>query len=788
MTHTLRLVIVVLATLVSGLMLATPAAHAGTYTVRACEAGAGTGVNYLFGNTSGGAGAANPTCTYGYGLHTVIYGGALLWANGSLTFNAPAGTAVTNITLSNYTEWQGGGFARQIDDGVNNFYGGLLYDSFWVSTHGWDTPSLNTWTSSVRLISYCAANPQCTGNNANTRWSDIAIQLYNGSAPGFTHADGLWQNNGWVRGQQNIYLGASDDVGIKRLGVQRGADGGYAIYDEAYPGCDYHYAVPCGSSAGWRSVNLSSTPDGARGLRVFAIDAADNLAVADKTMYVDNTPPTATWSRSAGVYSKTARWTVTDASSGVKASSLQAQYSINGGATWSAMVNGALSGSTYTADLPATANNGTYMVRMTATDNATDWSGTGNATTTAWSQMAYDANAPEAPVDLAISPTTWSNNATFSLSWTNPVQSYAPIVAAHIERCSITTAVCSTTRVAGSDISSAAVVVPSYGEYEYRVWLEDSEGNASATNASAAVTARYGYAPIFSGTTSIDGDPQRGRTLTVDLASLSAVPSADLQYAWEREVNGVWQDIGEVSLTYIPTVADVGHRLRVRASASNELGSSESISTPTEPIAPSLDAESPAQLLDADRVGRTARYLSGEWTGAEPIAYGSVTFWSCSEPLALDASNQVQCEAVPGYIDTAVTEMPVDAELAGRYLAVTQPVGDRFGSDLIVARSTTPVMSLAEGAQVGKHLRVLSTSWSGSTLRIYARCYTQAPCVGQVTSDPAVSGSPSYTIPGASTRTITMSFADIMGDLRATSNILRLRGAEYLVTVRFARP
>ncbi len=776
-----------------GATCAAPAgvAHAGYYNVYACESGAGTGVNYLFGNTSGGAGAANPGCTYGYGLHTVIYGGALLWANGSLTFNAPAGTAITQVSLSNYTEWQGGGFARQIDDGVTAYYGGALYDSFWVSTHGWDTPTLNTWTGSIRLISFCAANPQCTGNNANTRWSDIRVQLYNGTNPGFTAADGLWQNNGWVRGQHYLGLASTDDVGVKRQGVQRGADGGYAIYDETYTSCDYHYAIPCPSASKTNSVNLSSTPDGARGLRVFSFDSADNLALAEKTIYVDNTPPVVTPASGTSPYDNAASWTVSDASSGLKVAALTPQYSSNGGQSWQAMTGGTLVGSTYTARLPSGASDGTYQVRLTAADNAADWWGTPNSATSTTSSMTFDSTPPAAPTNLVISPAQWSASDAFTLTWANPPSQTAPIAGAHIRRCpaGVETG-CSTTYVAGANLESASVVVPGIGEYDYSVWLQDSEGNANAANRAGPARARRGQAPEVASAPAIDGIAQQGRTLNASSPTIVGTPSPNLQRRWEREVAGQWEVIdNESSASYTLTAADVGHRVRHRLSATNVLGDDAAVSEPTSEVAPALASTASASLVNADEVGRVALYDRGAWVGAGSVTFGPITFWSCSEPLDLDAGNLSACAEVDGYAPSDDPSMPVQSEHVGRYIAVTQTASDEHGDAMIVARSLDPVAPRVSSTQAsGRHLRVLSTSWTGSSLRVYARCYLTTPCVGTMTIADSDVAPVSYAIPGASTRTLSVALTPGQRAALEAGGLLRLRGSEYLVTHRFEGP
>ena len=103
--------------------------------------------------------------------------------------------------------------------------------------------------------------------------------------------------------------------------------------------------------------------------------------------------------------------------------------------------------------------------------------------------LLIDNHAPGRPLSFRVDEgTAWTSHDTFNLRWSLPTQSAAPLARAHIQLCPVPATAgspCVPPRSVGR-VTSAAVRVPRAGEWRARVWLQDSAGNASATNASEA--------------------------------------------------------------------------------------------------------------------------------------------------------------------------------------------------------------------------------------------------------------------------------------------------------------
>jgi hypothetical protein len=125
-----------------------------------------------------------------------------------------------------------------------------------------------------------------------------------------------------------------------------------------------------------------------------------------------------------------------------------------------------------------------------AYDFATDGNYNGNCTSTT---VHVDTIAPGGVGSLAVAGGSgWRPNNDFDLSWSNPAQNHAPVDGAYYR----------VTRVGGGYDSGAQFVsgsnrnalsdltVPSAGEYQVKVWLRDSAGNHSESNAQTT-TLRY---------------------------------------------------------------------------------------------------------------------------------------------------------------------------------------------------------------------------------------------------------------------------------------------------------
>jgi hypothetical protein len=136
-------------------------------------------------------------------------------------------------------------------------------------------------------------------------------------------------------------------------------------------------------------------------------------------------------------------------------------------------------------------SDGAHTVQVAASDPASN-----EAKSPAMS-ITVDNTAPTPPLGLAVAGGSgWHADNAFSVSWTNPGSQVAPIVAGRYRVCTAGGSSCQPEqRVSGQDLTRVdGIAVPSIGEWELQLWLEDAAGNADIAQF-AATTLRYGTAP-----------------------------------------------------------------------------------------------------------------------------------------------------------------------------------------------------------------------------------------------------------------------------------------------------
>jgi hypothetical protein len=156
--------------------------------------------------------------------------------------------------------------------------------------------------------------------------------------------------------------------------------------------------------------------------------------------------------------------------------------------------------------------------------------------------VRVDNTAPGAvAVDLAGGP-AWRNLNDFDVSWVNPPEAdRAPIAAARYQLCRAGGGDCDDARRPGADISALGdLSVPGPGEWELKVWREDSATNHEPANASVPVPLKFDPEP-----------PQlafeQGSALDPTLVSVAATDRvsglAAGQIELSRQGTGTWQSL-----------------------------------------------------------------------------------------------------------------------------------------------------------------------------------------------------------------------------------------------------
>lgn len=118
---------------------------------------------------------------------------------------------------------------------------------------------------------------------------------------------------------------------------------------------------------------------------------------------------------------------------------------------------------------------GPHTFSLLATDAA------GNTQTATSPSVVVDNNGPPAPTGLTATPASSSTNA-INLSWTNPAGPPQPVTGAMVQLCQATCPAA----VPVSSSGTAQITAPAPGTYSVRLWLTDTQGRGSASNAALA--------------------------------------------------------------------------------------------------------------------------------------------------------------------------------------------------------------------------------------------------------------------------------------------------------------
>jgi hypothetical protein len=171
--------------------------------------------------------------------------------------------------------------------------------------------------------------------------------------------------------------------------------------------------------------------------------------------------------------------------------------------------------------------------------------------------------------------------------------------------------------------------------------------------------------PKATGEPSISGTPVAGNTLTASNGSFSGTGPFNYAYRWLRcpasGSGGAGQGCAAISgatfRRYVARNADVGHRLRVRVTASNAEGSASAVSNATDIVR--VGAAAPRNtaaptISGTPQVGQTLTANVGDWSGTPPLTFTyrwrrcSNTGTSCADISAATAKTYLLTSADEG--------------------------------------------------------------------------------------------------------------------------------------------
>src|SRR5438132_5165393 len=166
--------------------------------------------------------------------------------------------------------------------------------------------------------------------------------------------------------------------------------------------------------------------------------------------------------------------------------------------------------------------------------------------------------------------------------------------------------------------------------------------------------------PKATGQPRVAGTPIEGTRLTARNGPWSGTTPFSFAYRWLRcdtsggGVNGVNCSAisGATGKTYLLRGADVGHRLRVRVTATNAEGSATAVSNATEVVQAAATAgpprnTAPPTISGTPQVGQTLTANAGSWVGAQPFTFSyrwrrcDRTGGSCSDISSATAQTYV---------------------------------------------------------------------------------------------------------------------------------------------------
>ena len=241
-------------------------------------------------------------------------------------------------------------------------------------------------------------------------------------------------------------------------------------------------------------------------------------------------------------------------------------------------------------------------------------------------------------------------------------------------------------------------------------WLTDD-----GTTPAIAVVATGG--PVVTVTPAVTGTASLGETLTATEGTWTGTPSPSLTEQWQ-DCDSAGNDCtivtGANSATHVVAVADVGHALRIAATATNGFGGVTGASVSTAVVTgPPVNTALPVVSGTAQQ-GQTLSATTGTWT-AYPVAAYAYQWQQC------DASGG-RCAAIS--MATASSYVPVPGD-AGHTLVATVTATNPGAA--AVAASTPTAVVLTEAPANVDAPAISGSATQGQTLTASTGAWSHSP-------------------------------------------------------------
>jgi uncharacterized protein YukE len=427
-------------------------------------------------------------------------------------------------------------------------------------------------------------------------------------------------------------------------------------------------------------------------------------------------------------------------------------------------------------DIPG-ATSGTYVqtasdvgsrlrVRVTASNTAGSAASTSAATTVTVANPPVNTVAPvisgttQDGSVLGVNLGTWTGTSplTYTYQW---------------QRCDSAGANC--VDVAGATSSTFALTGTDVGsKMRVRVTATNVAGSASVTTVASSTVAAQPpvntVLPVISGTTT------DGSTLSVNQGTWTGTAPITYAYQWQRcdSAGANCVDIaGQTTSSHLLVGADVGQRLRVRATATNVAGLASVNTLTTAVIAAQPPVNTVLPVISGTTTdGSTLSVNQGTWTGTSPITY-AYQWQRCDSAGA-------NCVDIAG--QTASTHLLVGADVGQRLrvrVTGTNVAGNASVNTLTTAviaalppaNTTPPVISgtTTDGSTLGVNLG----TWTGTSPLTYTYQWQRCDAAGANCVD----------VVGATSSTFALTGTDAGSTIRVKVTATNVAGAATVTTV-----
>ncbi len=307
--------------------------------------------------------------------------------------------------------------------------------------------------------------------------------------------------------------------------------------------------------------------------------------------------------------------------------------------------------------------------------------------------------------------------------------------------------------IPGATGETHQVEIGEFGD-SFRVEVTASNPYGSLSVASEKTNVAGGNAPTESEAPAISGEAKQGQLLTASSGKWSGTEPISYEYEWLR-CNASGAECAQAAApsllpTYPVAAADVGHKLRVRVTATNIAGKGEADSEPTAEVGGTAPENVIAPtVLGLDITGQTLTANEGLWTGTEPIGY-AFQWQQCSKA-------GTECEDIAGQTKSTYVITNGDATHTLRVLVKatnvagsTEKESSTTGEVLGVGPENTEAPKVSGTATAGQLLTASSGKWSGTEPIVYEyewlRCNAGG---GECTTAAGASLLPTYSVAAA---------------------------------------